>query len=262
MAVNTNTNIQILASLVDINGKDEDKYRMLLDGKHVKYITVKPGVFPKNHRTFATGLIEILPPFPPGDWNEGLISNHLLTERPVFSRTTKSNLAGVENLWHYTEIDHLELKKVDCMRQHIHLVTHPLFNSPVVAKFIEFPWQTPDFEVETTVYEWIAGQEIGPEFLGHIMEAGRCIGFIVEYIDGARTAEPADLLACQSALAKLHSVGIIHNDINKYNFLVRDEKAILIDFESAEKCGEEEKLISEFLRLEHSLNDTSGSGGG
>ncbi|KAI0548899.1 hypothetical protein F4679DRAFT_549041 [Xylaria curta] len=261
MASKTKGNIQILATLVDFDDQEESEYRILVDDKHVKYITVDPGVFPKDDRTFAPVLIQMLPPFPPGDWNEGQISKDLHTGHPFFSRTAKSNLAGVKNLWHHTQIGHLELKKLDRIRQNIHLVTHPLFKSPVIAKFTEFPWQTPYFEAETTAYEWVNGQGVGPEFLGHIMEAGRCIGFIVENVDGSRTAELADLSACQSALAKLHSLGIIHGDINKHNFLVRNGTATLIDFESARKCDNEEEFESEFQRLEHSLSDTSGRGG-
>ncbi|KAI0490601.1 hypothetical protein F4859DRAFT_13847 [Xylaria cf. heliscus] len=256
-----NPNIQILATLVDFNDEEESEYRMLVDNKHVKYITVDPGVFPKDDRTFAPVLIEMLPPFPPGDWNTGHISKEQFTGHPVFSHTTKSNLPGVENIWHHTQIGHLELKKLDRIRQNIHVVTHPLFDSPVIAKCTEFPWQTPYFEAETTAYEWIGGQGIGPEFLGHIIEDGRCIGFVIENVAGARTAEPADLSACQSALAKLHSLGIIHGDINKYNFLVRDGKAVLVDFETARRCSEKEELESEFQRLEHSLRDPSRRGG-
>ncbi|KAI0183150.1 hypothetical protein EV127DRAFT_465155 [Xylaria flabelliformis] len=224
MAPRTNTNPENLATLVDFYDVKEGEYRVLVDGKHVKYLTVDPV------------LIEILLPFPPGDWNEGHISKHLHTGHPFFSRTTKSDLPGVKNLWHHTQIDHLELKQLD-------RITHPLFESPVIAKFIKFPWQTPYFEAETTAYD----------FLG--------IGLIIENVDGARAAEVADLPAFRSALAKLHSLGIVHGDINKHNFLMHNGKATLIDFESARKSGNEVEFESEFQGLEHLLSDTSGRGG-
>ncbi|KAI0542037.1 hypothetical protein GGR58DRAFT_510393 [Xylaria digitata] len=194
------------ATLVDFNDEEEGEYCVLVDGKHAKYITVDPSDFP-NDRTFAPALIKMLPPFPPGDWNEGQISKDPQTGQPLFPRTVKSDLPGVKNTW---RIDLLELKKLDRMRQNIHLITHPLFGSPA----------------KTTAYEWINGQGIGPTFLGHIMEAGRRIGFVVEHVDGARTPGPIDLSTCQSALAKLHSLGIIHGDINKHNFLIRHGKAV------------------------------------
>ena len=67
MITNTVPNVQLLATLVDFNDEEESEYRFLVDGKHTKYVTVDPGVLPKNDGTFATVLITILPPFPPGD---------------------------------------------------------------------------------------------------------------------------------------------------------------------------------------------------
>jgi len=261
MTAKTSTNLQLLATLVDSNDEEESEYRFLVDEKHVKYVTVDPGVLPKNDRTFAPVLIAMLPPFPPGDWNEGHISKDPLTGHPVFSRNTNSDLPGIKNIWHHTEIDHLELRKLNRVRQNIHEVAHPLFDRPVLVKFAEFPWQIPYFEAETTTYQWIDGEGIGPKFLGHVTEAGRVIGFVMENIDDARTAEPSDLAACQGVLMKLHSLGIKHGDINKHNFLVRNEKVVLVDFETAQKSSEREELESEYRLLEHSLSDPSRRGG-
>lgn len=268
MTPQRNSNVRLLNTLVDWDDEEEGDYRFLVDEKYVKYVTVDPGVLPKDDRTFAPVLIPTLPPFPAGDWNEGHISKDPLTGRPVFTRTSNSNLPGITKVWHHTQIDHLELKKIDRISQNIHLVTHSLFDRPIVIKFAEFPWQIPYFEAEipyfeaeTAAYEWIVGKEIGPEFLGHVTEAGRVIGFVVENIDGARTAGPEDLAACQEILAKLHSLGIKHGDINKHNFLVRNGKALLIDFEVAQRSSEREDLELEYRRLDASLNDPSFRGG-
>ncbi|KAI0117762.1 hypothetical protein GGR51DRAFT_500058 [Nemania sp. FL0031] len=261
MATIANSNVRLLANLVDPNDEEESEYRFLVDEKHVKYVTVDPGVFPKGDRTFAPVLIPMLPPFPPGNWNEGHISKDPLTQRPVFSRVTDSDLPGIRNTWYDRRIDHLELQKLDRVRQNIHLVTCSAFNFPVLVKFAEFPWQMPFFEAETTAYEWIEGKGIGPKFLGHLTEAGRVFGFVLENVDGARTAEPQDLPACQRILAKLHALGIKHGDINKHNFLIRNGEAVLIDFETAQKCSEKAELESEYKQLEESLRDPSHRGG-
>lgn len=261
MTSRRNSNVQLLATLVDSSDVDESEYRFLVDGKHVKYVTVDPGVLPKDDRTFAPILLPLLPPFPPGDWNEGHISKDPLTGHPVFSRYTRSDLPGISNVWHLTRIDHLELKKLRRLRQNIHVAMHPLFDRALVAKFAEFPWQMPFFEAETTAYEWIHGQGMGPKFLGHLTEAGRVIGFVMEYIDDARSAQTGDLAACQAVLAKLHSQGIKHGDINKYNFLVREGKAVLVDFETAQRCSEKKELEAEYEHLELSLGDSSRRGG-
>lgn len=91
----------------------------------------------------------------------------------------------------------------------------------------------PFFEVETTAYEWIMGKGIGPRFLSHSTETGRVFGFVIENVDGARTAEPQDLAACQRILAKLHALEIKHGNINKHNFLIKNGKAVLMDIEMA-----------------------------
>lgn len=108
----------------------------------------------------------------------------------------------------------------------------------MLAKYAQFPWEVPFYAAETRAYGWVHGRGIGPEFLGHLTEAGSVTGFLMEYIDGARTAGPGDLAACQRSLAKLHSLGIRHGDINKHKFLAQDGEAVLVDFETAERTGD------------------------
>lgn len=166
----------------------------------------------------------------------------------------------MSNTWHSTRIDHLEVTKLERIRQNIHVVTHPSFDRPILVKFAEFPWQTPYLEAETTAYQWIDGRGIGPRFLGHLAEAGRVIGLVLEFMDDARTADDGDLAACQYVLSGLHSLGIKHGDINRYNFLLRADHAVLVDFESATKCGDQEELEAEYKCLERSLSDPSRRG--
>lgn len=261
MATTMNSNVRLLAALADCNDEEESHFRFLVDEEHIKYVTIDPGLFPKDDLTFAPVLIPMLPPFPPGNWNEGHISKDPRTQQPVFSRVTHSDLPEIRDAWHERRVDHLELKELNRVRQNIYHVTCPAFDVPVLVKFASFPWEMPYFEAETTAYEWIEGKGIGPRFLGHLTEAGRVFGFVLEYIDGARTAEPRDLAACQRILAKLHALGIKHGDINKYNFLIKNGEAILIDFETAQKCSDEAELESEYNHLESSLNDPSYRGG-
>ncbi|KAI1132349.1 hypothetical protein F5Y10DRAFT_274933 [Nemania abortiva] len=218
MAAEGKSDIQILASLVD--DEEDGEYRVLVDVKHVRYLAV-------DFRHAAT--------FSPGNWNEGRIRKHPDTGERYFSKTTKSDLAGVENIWHRTQIDHLELEVGPYTSEYL-LVTHSLFKSPEIAKFTEFPWQTRYLKAKTTGYEWIDGKESDPSSS--------------EYLDGARTAEPEDLSACQAVHAKLHSLDILHGDTNKQNFLVHDGKAVLVDFDKARRCDEKEELESEFRNLE------------
>ncbi|KAL5083733.1 hypothetical protein Trisim1_000939 [Trichoderma cf. simile WF8] len=118
------------------------------------------------------------------------------------------------------------------LRQNIHVVTHLQFDQTLVVKFAEFPWQMPCFEAEITAYEWLSSHGIDPKFIAHLTEAGRVFGFVMEYIDGARFADIGDLAACQEILSRLHSLGIKHGDINRYIFLIREGKTMLVDFEA------------------------------
>lgn len=58
------------------------------------------------------------------------------------------------------------------------------------------------YAAETTAYEWIHGTGIGPAFLGHITEAGRVIGFLMEYIETMRKQRGPKILLLASAAAR------------------------------------------------------------
>ncbi|KAK4455564.1 hypothetical protein QBC34DRAFT_489806 [Podospora aff. communis PSN243] len=242
-----NSNVRLLAALVDPDDKEEADYRFLVDNKHVKYVTVEPGALPKYDRTFAPALIPALPQFPPGDWNTAHIARRASGEGLVFSRVERVALPGC--------------REVERLRQNVYKVEHPGFEGPVVIKFAVFPWQMPYIEAETRAYEWIHEGGIGPRFLGHVVEEGRVVGFIMEYIGGARAAGIEDLEACRRALRQLHDIGAKHGDINKYNFLVTDTRTVLIDFEASERGMGRSELAEEWERLEESLRDASFRGG-
>lgn len=253
-------NIQLQACLADPD--DVSEYRFLVNGKDIKYITVDSGVIPSEYISFEPVLKSFLPNFPPDDWNSGHVTKHQTTGDAFFATTTRSNFQGVENTWHGTKIDHLQLTWISRIRQNIRLITCSLFEQPVVYKFAEFPWQIPMMEAETTAYSWIHGECIGPRFLGHVTEAGRVMGFLIEYVPG-RAARTEDLHQCQSVLGKLHSLAIKHGDINKHNFLIQEgkEEAVIVDFETMVRCHDKQELLREFEGLQEQLLESSGRGG-
>jgi tRNA A-37 threonylcarbamoyl transferase component Bud32 len=79
---------------------------------------------------------------------------------------------------------------------------------------------------------------------------------------GARHAGPQDLESSRKALSRLHRLGIRHGDTNRFNFLIRDSQAVLIDFDSARKCDDQDALLKELEHLPNSLEDLSRRGGG
>ncbi|KAH8602288.1 hypothetical protein B0O99DRAFT_606179 [Bisporella sp. PMI_857] len=147
------------------------------------------------------------------------------------------------------------------LRSNVYEVTCDRFSSTIVAKFARFPWEVPRLEKETTVYEWIASHQIGPDFLGHLTEEGRVIGFLMACISDCRHATTEDFHLCHLTLSKLHQLGIKHGDINKHNFLIHGGKATLIDFDSASRTAGVDELEAELSDLLNQLRDTSGRGG-
>lgn len=74
---------------------------------------------------------------------------------------------------------------------------------------------------------------IAPEFLGHLTEKGRIIGFLLEKFDGAHACVNG-LADCEALGSRPHDAGFIHGDVNKYNILidrVSRNGMRLVDFE-------------------------------
>jgi tRNA A-37 threonylcarbamoyl transferase component Bud32 len=64
------------------------------------------------------------------------------------------------------------------------------------------------------------------------------IGILLECITGAQHAGAEDVEICARVLSRLHRVGIRHGDTTRFNFLVRGETAVYIDFDTARKCDD------------------------
>lgn len=81
----------------------------------------------------------------------------------------------------------------------------------------------------------------------------------MEYIADAGHASSKDLPACQEKLKRLHALGIKHGDVNRHNFLIKGQEAILIDVKNAnaKQCSDPDALQSELDSLAKKL-DTSG----
>lgn len=104
-----------------------------------------------------------------------------------------------------------------------------MFEEVVVAKFARCDWKIGYMANETRAFQWLQGSGIGPWFLGHLVENGRVIGFLMEKIVGARFACPGDLEGCQEAWSRLHRLGVKHGNTYRFNCLVCSEKVIDYD---------------------------------
>ena len=253
-------NIKMLQCSVDpLDGESE--FRILVNDKFVKYLTIDGGLYDADDMCFEPSFISIIPPLPPGDWNTGRISRNVADGQPHFSEVTKVQLPGVSHLWHPLQIDHLELCLGEQLKSNVYEATTPHFDLPIVVKFAYLPFEIPYLNSETSAYKWIQNHQVGPQFLAHLTEEGRVIGFVLERIINFRHAGPDDLALCQQALSKLHQLNIKHGDINKHNFLIHDDRATLIDFDHASQCDDAKVLEDEFRGIEKELSDMSGRGG-
>ena len=249
---------QLLQASVD--EANESDFRILVNDS-VKYITIDYGLYEMNDMCFGPALIPLLPPFPQGDWKTAQISRDPATGQPHFTAVSNEVGSGIRKTWHSTTVDYSELEMGEKLRSNVYEVTCPRFNSTIVAKFARFAWEIPQLEDETIAYEWIEGHGIGPDFLGHICEEGRVIGFLTSRVIDFHHATPKDILMCTATLSRLHNLGIKHGDTNKHNFLIHEGRATLIDFDCATKTSDSEELNEELGRLEEQLADTSGRGG-
>lgn len=85
--------------------------------------------------------------------------------------------------------------------------------------------------------------------------------FSLEKIEG-RSASFQDLSVCGTALGELHQLGLVHGDVNRYNFLVTEEGAKSLDFERLRENASPELMSKEMGSLRAELVDESGRGGG
>ncbi|KAJ5114040.1 alpha-galactosidase A precursor [Penicillium angulare] len=253
---------QIELPQAEVDENTQSFLRLLIDERSIKYITIDPGIYSDEDMCFGPGLSTVLPKFPPGDWNDGLVSKSPDSGQPYFASCSNTEFPGVENTWHEIFVDYMQLSIGRKLRTGIYEATCQSFSDTIVIKFARFEWELQYLENETTAYQWISGHDIGPRFLGHLTKNGRVIGFLMEAISNPHHATVDDLEACQDVLSRLHKLGIQHGDTNRFNFLVHDSGATLIDFDTSQRCDDQELLVNEFEGLSTRLNDSSGRGGG
>ena len=202
-----NANVRLLACLIVEDDTDDSDYRFLVDGQHVKCVSTAPGAFrgAEDDRTFEPILLnELFPAFPPGHWNHGHAARDPETGKAASVRTERAQFAEVKNLWHPVTLNELDFTRQDRVKQRVHVSTHPGVEGgkPVLVKLAVWPWEIPFMEVETAAYQWIRDSGIGPEFLGHLTGGrdGRVVGFVAEWVEGARAAGSGETLTAAGRL--------------------------------------------------------------
>jgi hypothetical protein len=226
---------QILATQRKVVNYDHQLRVMVNNGENraIKYVFLKSEMLQTGDPTSMDGASVELPYLPLGDWNEAHIHLDRDTGTHYISNTTRANHVEMMDDWHPRKIDYLEFIKIETLQQdRLQVVAHPEFNSPVLIKIASFPWEIPSLEQEAMVYRLLHGSQATPEFLGHVTEGSRVIGFIIEYIEEVPSIRAKYILGCLDALRSLHRRGIAHGDAHDGNCMIRENGSpALIDFE-------------------------------
>ena len=240
---------------VDDSNVSESEYRILL-GDQVKYILVDPGTYNSDILSFPPDHLDQLPELPSGEWTRARIFR---PSGAISFELSYGSLAAVCSHWHPNLVNTLSLTLHNRLSARVRVVMDG--SKPAVAKIARFEFEIPLVEKETAIYQAIKDHGIGPTFLGHLVEHGRVMGFLIEKVEGPY-AHIGDLEACQAVTKRLHSLGIVHGDLNRHNFIISPVGATLIDFENATQNGSKEAMEKEYKELAEQLMEETGRGGG
>lgn len=227
-------NAQVLATQ-QVSNYDQSLRVVVNDGeqKAIKYVFLDSKILQVGGRASSEPVSIDLPPLPLGDWNEAHIHLDRHTGTHSIANTTRTSYLEMTDNWHPRKIDYLEFVTVETLQHdRLQLVIHPDFEAPVLIKIASFPWEIPTLERESTVYRLLHGSGATPEFLGHVTEGSRAIGFIIEYIREVPSIRDKNKQGCLAALRSLHQRGIAHGDAHDGNCMIRKNgSSVLIDFE-------------------------------
>ncbi len=251
---------------MEISYRDESEYRLLI-GDRIRYLSIAAQTLSTDTLRFLPSLLDALPPLDlHRDWTIAYISRNSQSGEltVVFS---EQKLAGVQGIWHPRTIDCLRLKRVKQITAAAFgaslIEPDPsLFPSRFIVKIARFEWEIPRLQRETHAYSLLEGTGLAPKFLGHVAENGRVIGFVLEKAAGREAGIIKDLATCEAAVRRLHSLGLTHGDLNRFNFIVGKCGVKLIDFENTKVGKNMEVMQCEIEGLANQLKEETGRGGG
>ncbi|KAF2430639.1 alpha-galactosidase A [Tothia fuscella] len=218
---------EVLNQLID----DERGVYRVRAGTKVHYLHIPTTVFDDDIMCRPYLLIPRLPALPATDWTTMRISRG--TDGALESTITFEPLPAVLELWHPRSIDILSLKRTKRYRSAVHEDIERIKRETWIYSILSQDHQRyPDIN------------RVGPEFLAHLTENGRVIGLLLEKIEGG-FASVENLPGCKAALQELHDLGLVHGDVNRYNFIIdpTTSRVRIVDFEHAEGFDEEKARV-------------------
>lgn len=221
----------------------ESFLRVLLNDNSIKYLVLRSDVNGCKDLINGGTLLRFLKDefFNSNRWNFATFTRHSYIDR----RDVILNLSapiGNAKTWYLHRHDWTSIKLGQELKPNVNTAEdrHRPDQSYVI-KYMHLPPTATEYtinkkaEVETEIYRLIQGHDIGPRFLGHMMEGERCVGAVLERIVG-RAANPGDVEACSAVVRRLHALGIVHGDLHERNFIITPTRAVLIDFATSFVC--------------------------
>jgi predicted Ser/Thr protein kinase len=254
--------ISILNQIID---DEEGAYRIRF-GERIGYLTISTDVFDEDTMCRPHLLIPKLPEFPKDGWTRIKITRPS-ADSPLEIIATNHPLPEIETVWHPDMIDVPSLEQTKRHRSNVHEVLYA--GIPAISKIAAFDWEIPRLERETWAYSILDQHQrpgfgelkITPRVLGHLTEYERVMGILLERLDG-EFASADDLPGCSNALRRLHEIGMVHGDVNRYNFIVdkKRRQVSMVDFEHAAAL-DEVTAKKELQSLVSELKEDTGRGG-
>jgi len=256
-----------IEEVLSLDLEDNEYLYRIRRGKRVVYVWVlHADIIPLDDRTDGSRILSNLHDIP--KWNEqwktltvtkshngvecaiNKFLPHALNYRTILTRSDRR----------YNLLD-LELR--DRISDRVSRVL--VYNRVCVLKIARFKHELVALEREIRAYCALMNHKftLAPEFIGYAYEEeeDRVIGFLMEEIHG-RHPDIRDLRTCQSTVQQLHSIGIIHGDLNRHNIIITGDEARLIDFEAStlQKEGHHIEARDELQKLIENLLDSSDVG--
>ncbi|RGP75760.1 alpha-galactosidase a [Fusarium sporotrichioides] len=229
------------------DGSSESLYRFVIGGQ-IKEITISPGTF--DSETLKSP-IQFLPRLPDSErWTFAHISRDK-TSGDLNTFISSRERPPIRNQWHHTLVDYHDLETGEWLYERtFEVVSHSgiLPGGNMVAKIARSESEMPLNKRETRAYQLLKDSRLTLRFLGHIHKNGRIIGFLIEKLEG-RCASSDDLAICKAALERVHGLGLLHGNVNRYNFLITDQGVKLLNFELSEEITCSRSMYDEVTRF-------------
>ncbi|KAF1993738.1 hypothetical protein P154DRAFT_502962 [Amniculicola lignicola CBS 123094] len=256
----------VLEKVLSLDLEDEDYLYRIQRGARIVYVSVLYGGFiPTTDRTDSSRILEKLRTLPVWDkqWSTLTITH------------TSGVVSFLEDTFEPHRLSHLpiripsppyynflDLVVVDRISDRVSLISFE--GNQYILKIARFRHELKALYTEIMAYSTLNEFSFAPNLLGYVYEEteDRVIGFLIEALNG-RHPNVEDLEICRHAMLELHSRGVVHGDLNKFNIVIEGTKPKFIDFEAAsfQDDNSYKKLeLEETEQLAQKLADVSGIG--